>query len=151
MGERKLARQGIAALGVSTAICIASGATVALLCKGPLLFSDFKRPLVSFGISCLIGAAAGLASADDAGRRYLIGVAAAVQYSVFPVWFGICLVRGFPDASITSQRIGTFALNVATIAIMAVVLYAWTGMRKEDIHQLRSPQIQIMALPGNTR
>src|SRR5260370_22055445 len=27
MGERKLARQGIAALGLSTAICIASGAT----------------------------------------------------------------------------------------------------------------------------
>lgn len=138
MGERKLARQGVAALGVSTAICIASGAIVAVLCKGPLLFTDFKRPLVSFGISSLIGAAAGLASADDAGRRYLIGVAAAVQYSVFPVWFGICLIRGFPDASITVQRIGTFALNVATIAIVAVGVYAWTGMRKEEVHRLRS-------------
>src|SRR5260370_14862169 len=96
MGERKLARQGIAALGLSTAICIASGAAVALLCKGPLLFSDFKRPLVSFGIACLIGAAAGLASADDAGRRYLIGVAAAVQYSVFSG-----LVRHLPDSWIS--------------------------------------------------
>ena len=65
-------------------------------------------------------------------------MAAAVQYSVFPVWFGICLIRGFPDASITGQRIGTFALNVATIAIMAVAVYAWAGMRKEDVHRLRS-------------
>ncbi len=138
MGERKLARQGIAALCVSTAVCIAAGATIALLYGGPLAFSDFKRPLVSFGISCLIGLAAGLASADDAGRRYLIGVAAAVQYSVFPVWFGICLVHGFPDASLTGQRIGTFALNVATIATMAVAAYAWTGMRKEEVRRFRS-------------
>jgi len=138
MGDRRLARQGIAALCVSTAVCIAAGATVALLYGGPLAFSDFKRPLVSFGISCLIGLAAGLASADDAGRRYLIGVAAAVQYSVFPVWFGICLVDGFPDASLTGQRIGTFALNVATIATMAAAAYAWTGMRREEVRRFRS-------------
>jgi hypothetical protein len=138
MGDRKLARQGIAALGVSTAVCITAGVIVALLNDGPLAFSDFKRPLVSFGISCLIGLAAGLSSADDAGRRYLIGVAAAVQYSVFPVWFGICLVRGFPDASLTGQRIGTFALNVATIATMAVAAYAWTGMRRKEVRRFRS-------------
>jgi hypothetical protein len=138
MGDRKLATKGIAAIGVSTAVCIAAGATVAFLYGGPLAFSDFKRPLVSFGISCLIGVAAGLGSADDAGRRYLIGVAAAVQYSVFPVWFGICLVQGFPDASLIVQRIGTFALNTVTIATMAVAAYAGTGMRREDVSRFRS-------------
>jgi hypothetical protein len=128
-GLSNLARKGVAALAVSTAVSVTAGAIVALLYGGPLAFSDFKRPLVSFGISCLIGLAAGLASADDAGRRYLIGVAAAVQYSVFPVWFGICLVRGFPDASQTGQRIGTFALNVVTIATMALVAYASNSLQ----------------------
>src|SRR5207248_7777306 len=120
VGDRDLAGKGLTALGLSTVICVASGAAVALLYGGPLAFSDFKPPLVSFGISCLIGLAAGLATADDAGRRYLIGVAAAVQYAVFPVWFGVCLIQGFPEASLTRQRIGTFALNVVTIATMAL-------------------------------
>jgi hypothetical protein len=138
VGDRKLAKQGIVAVCVSAVICVAAGAAVALLYGGPLVFSDFKRPLVSFGISCLIGVAAGLASADDAGRRYLIGVAAAVQYSVFPVWFGICLVRGFPDASVTGERIGTFAVNVATIAAMAAAVYAWAGMRRGEVRRFQS-------------
>jgi len=86
----------------------------------------------------LIGLAAGPASTDNSGSRYLIGVAAAVQYSVFPVWFGICLVHGFPDAPLTDQRIGTFAPNVATIATMAVAAYAWTGMRREEVRRFRS-------------
>jgi len=138
VGDRKLAKQGIATICVSTAICIAAGVIVAVLYGGPLQFSDFKGPLVSFGISCVIGLAAGLASADDAGRRYLIGVAAAVQYSVFPIWFGICLVQGFPGASLTGVRIGTFALNVATIAIMAVGAYGWVGVRRDEVRRFRS-------------
>jgi hypothetical protein len=36
----------------------------------------------------LVGVAAGLSNADDTGRRYLIGVAAAVQLAIFPVWLG---------------------------------------------------------------
>jgi Domain of unknown function (DUF389) len=137
MGDRKLARQGLAAIGVSVVISVAAGAAVALLYPGPFLFSDFKGPLVSFGISCAIGLAAGLASVDDAGRRFLIGVAAAVQYSIFPVWFGISLVRGFPDVSVVAQRLGTFAVNVITIATMAGGIYAWAGMRREEVRRFR--------------
>jgi hypothetical protein len=106
--------------------------------QGPLLFDDFKTPLVSLGISSIIGITAGLASADDTGRRYLIGVAAAVQYAVVPVWIGISLVRGFPDPHVITERIGSFGINLATIAGMAVAVYAWTGMRNEDVHRLRS-------------
>ena len=134
-GDRSLTKQGSLAICVSATISVAAGALVALLYAGPLLFADFKSPLVSFGISSVIGVAAGLASADDAGRRYLIGVAAAVQYAVFPVWLGICLVRGFPDTALVTERIGTFALNVVTIAVMAVGVYAWAGMRREDVRR----------------
>lgn len=130
-GDRALARHGALALAVSTAASIAAGSLVALLYDGGLSFTDFKRPLISFALSCVIGTAAGLASADDAGRRYLIGVAAAVQYSIFPVWFGICLVRGFPDTDVVVERIGTFAINLVTIGLIAGVVYAYAGMRKE--------------------
>lgn len=121
---------GIKALGVSTAACILSGAVTALLYSGPLGFQDFKSPLVSFALSSVIGIAAGLVSADDAGRRYLIGVAAAVQYAVFPVWFGISLVRGFPEAHITAERLSTFGINVVTIAVTSGVVYALIERRQ---------------------
>jgi len=39
---------------------------------------------------------------------------------------------------LTGQRIGTFALNVATIATTAVAAYAWTGMRREEVRRFRS-------------
>jgi hypothetical protein len=141
-GDRSLARQGILAIAVSTAVSIMAGATVAILHGGPLGFTDFKPPLVSFLISCAIGVAAGLASADDAGRRYLIGVAAAVQYAVFPVWFGICLVRGFASFSTSAERIGTFAINLVTIAVTAATAYAWTGMRREELRYFRSKVVR---------
>lgn len=131
-GDRRLAKQGFFALLVSVFICIVSGALVARLYPGTLAFTDFKHPLVSFGISCLIGLAAGLSIADDAGRRYLIGVAAAVQYAVFPVWVGMCVVRGFPEAPIVWERIETFGLNVVTIAAAAACVYAYIARRKED-------------------
>src|SRR5205085_2911714 len=72
-GDRGLARQGALALVISTAACVASGVLISLLHGGSVQFSDFRAPLASLGISSVIGIAAGLASADDAGRRYLIG------------------------------------------------------------------------------
>jgi hypothetical protein len=136
-GDRGLARQGAAALAVSTLTCIAAGLAVSLLHGGTLLFSDFRSPLASLGISSAIGVAAGLASADDAGRRYLVGVAAAVQYAVFPVWIGVCLVRGFPAPSVVAGRLGAFAINVATISAAAVAVYAWVGMGREEVGRYR--------------
>lgn len=136
--DRGLAKQGLLALCVSSALSIAAGVLLALWHSGPLLFDDFKTPLVSLGISSIIGITAGLASADDTGRRYLIGVAAAVQYSIFPVWVGVSLVRGFPDAPVITERISAFAINLVTIAGMALVVYAWTGMRSEAVQRFRS-------------
>ena len=66
----------------STIAAVLAGALVAKIEGGPILFATFKGPLASFAISAVIGVTAGLSCADDAGRRYLIGVAGAVQFAV---------------------------------------------------------------------
>jgi len=132
-----LAKKGLIAICVSTAACVAAGALVAVLHGGPLLFSGFKGPLVSFAISSVLGIAAGLAIADDAGRRYLIGVAAAVQFAVFPVWFGFSLLHGLPDSHITAERLGAFAINLVTIAGTAALVYAVTGLSARNAKEFR--------------
>jgi hypothetical protein len=132
-GDGSLARQGCKALIVSTTASVFAGAVVTLLQGGPMLFNHFSSPLPSFAISAVIGAAAGPITADDAGRRYLIGVAAAVQYGIFPVWFGSCLVLGFPPSGITAERIGTFAINVVTIAAAGLIAYQFLGIKRKDV------------------
>lgn len=130
-----LTLQGTKALVVSVASSIVAGVIAAALHGPPMQFHAFEKPLLSFGISAIVGIAAGLATADDAGRRYLIGVAAAVQYAVFPVWFGIALVLGFPDASTTWQRLLTLAINIVTIAGAAAVSYGLLGIKREEVHR----------------
>jgi hypothetical protein len=137
-GDRGLAKQGAAALALSTVLSIAGGIIVGLFFDRGISYTEFESPLVAFAISSVIGAAAGLASADDAGRRYLIGVAAAVQYAVFPVWVGTAVVHGFPAAPVITERIGAFFTNMVTIAVVAACVYAWAGMRKEDVNAFRS-------------
>lgn len=132
-GDWSLARQGCKALFVSTIASIAAGAVVTMLHHGPMLFQSFSSPLPSFALSAVIGLAAGPITADDAGRRYLIGVAAAVQYGIFPVWFGSCLVRGFPSSNITVDRIATFFINVVTIAVSALLAYTLLGIKRKDV------------------
>ncbi|MGA8026665.1 MAG: hypothetical protein WB992_05925 [Bryobacteraceae bacterium] len=132
-GDLALARQGLKALLVSTIASVFGGALVTVLRGPPMLFHSFTAPLPSFALSVVIGVTAGILTEDDAGRRYLIGVAAAVSYGIFPVWFGFCLVQGFPDRSVTVPRIGTFAINVATITVFALVGYLLLDIKRKDV------------------
>jgi hypothetical protein len=91
---------------------------------GPIGFHGFKGPLSSFAISAVIGVTAGLSSADDTGRRYLIGVAAAVQLAVFPVWLGTVTVIGIQDRQVIVQHLLSFFINLVTIAVASVAAYA---------------------------
>lgn len=125
----RLARQGAGALGASIGLALAAGAVVAAIEGGPILFEGFKHPLASFAISALIGGTAGLSAADDTGRRYLIGVAAAVQLAIFPVWFGAASVIGLPEASEVRLRLASFCVNLVTIAGSAVASYASLHLR----------------------
>lgn len=135
-----LVRQGAEAILVSIGCSVAAGALVAALHGPRMEFHDFQRPLLAFGISSIIGLAAGLSSTDDTGRRYLIGVAAAVQYAVFPVWFGIALVLGFPDRFIVEQRLLTLGINLVTIAGVAVLAVWLVGMGRRDVHRFVKSQ-----------
>jgi uncharacterized membrane protein len=122
--DRKLMAQGAMAIAVSTGLAIVAGAIVAWIEGGPIRFSGFKSPLASLALSVVIGITAGVSTADDTGRRYLIGVAAAVQLAVIPVWLGAALALGLPDRSIVYARLATFALNLIGIASTALAAYA---------------------------
>jgi hypothetical protein len=132
-GERALAWQGLKALAASTSAAFLTGFAVAFFTRSPLTYSEWKSPLISFCIAVVIGAAAGLSSADDAGRRYLIGVAAAVQLSVVPAWFGITAVLGFPPGGLMLEQGATFLLNVVALGATAALAYGLLGMEKEKI------------------
>ena len=123
-GDRKLTVHGLKAVGASIALGFVGGVVVAAVEGGPIGFQGFKGPLSSFAISAVIGVTAGLSSADDTGRRYLIGVAAAVQLAVFPVWLGVATVIGIPDYKLVVQHLLSFSINLVTVAVASVAAYA---------------------------
>ena len=135
--DRQLIRHGLRALFVSTALALVAGAVVGWIEGGPILFTGFKNPLSSLAISAAIGITAGLSTADDTGRRYLIGVAAAVQLAIFPVWLGAAVVIGTPSHDVLNARVLSFAINLVSIAVSAVAAFAilrlggsgWTAPR----------------------
>jgi hypothetical protein len=132
-GDLGLARQGLKAIAVSTVASVLGGVIVTFLHGAPMLFQKFTPPLPSFLISAIIGITAGFITADDAGRRYLIGVAAAVQYGVYPAWFGFCLVKGFPDWHLTATRLATFFINVSTITAFGLIGYLMLDIKRKDV------------------
>jgi hypothetical protein len=138
--DGRLVRKGASALLTSAVLAYSAGVLVALLTRGPIGFQEFKGPLASFAISAVIGAAAGLSTADDAGRRYLIGVAAAVQFAIFPVWLGAASIIGLPAWSIIVGRMTSFLVNVVTISGAAVIAYALLGLRREEMRRLIRPR-----------
>jgi hypothetical protein len=128
-GDRRLLFRGLRAIAVSTALALAAGALVATLQGGPIHFTAFRTPLASFAISAAIGIAAGLSIADDTGRRYLIGVAAAVQLAIFPVWLGAALILGLPPSEVVWSRLTSFLINLGTISLASVAAYALLHLR----------------------
>ena len=121
--DRRLLFRGLRAVAVSAALAFAAGTIVAAIQGGPIQFTAFKGPLASFAISAVIGVTAGLSNADDTGRRYLIGVAAAVQLAIFPVWLGAATVLGMQDGVVWT-RLESFLINLLTLSLAAVAAYA---------------------------
>ncbi len=89
----------------------------------------------------MIGITAGLSNADDTGRRYLIGVAAAVQFAIFPVWVGATFVIGMPSHDVAYPRLLSFAINLASIAACAVAAYAVLRLGKTGWNAPRSGRV----------
>jgi hypothetical protein len=141
MRDWRLARRGAMVMGLSTVIAIAAGAIAATVMGGPIQFDQFGTIQSNFIISALVGAVAGLDTADKAGRREFVAVAGAAQFASFPVWFGISLVVGFPDSSTTMWRIATFFVNIVTILVVSLAVYIALRYRVEAVqnytHQSR--------------
>src|SRR5579871_1180538 len=127
--DRRLILRGTGALMTSTVLAFLGGLVVASIAGGRVRFAGFKSPLASFAISAVIGITAGLSNADDTGRRYLIGVAAAVQLAIFPTWLGAAAVIGLPRRAILDERLLSFAINLVTIAATTVISYAALHLR----------------------
>lgn len=139
-GDGKLVRKGIEAVLTSAVLAYCGGLAVALFSGGEIGFHDFRGPLQSLIISGVIGIVAGLSTADDTGRRYLIGVAAAVQFAIFPAWLGAATILGLPSRLIVATRTGTFLINIVTIAAVAVATYSLLGLRRAEIHRFLWPR-----------
>jgi hypothetical protein len=130
--DRRLILRGLGALAVSTILAFVGGLLVATFTGGPIRFQGFKSPLPSFALSAVIGITAGLSNADDTGRRYLIGVAAAVQLAIFPTWFGAAVIADPPPNDVLDQRLFSFVVNLVTISFSALASYAALHLRRTN-------------------
>ncbi len=138
----KLVRQGAIAFAASTLVLFIGGAAVAFIASPPMRFSDFGSPLLGMIVSISVGIAAALAEIDDAGRRELIGLAAASQLAIFPVWLAITLafwLSGAAKLDEIPQKTLSFIANVAalyvTIAIVRTLVNAYARFRSEKVHE----------------
>lgn len=133
----RLAGQGLFAFIVATALLVSGGVIVASMTDPPMRYNEHNTLLVGLLISVGVGVAAGLATADDVGRREMIGLAATAQIAILPVWFGISVVFGFPplDSTTPGQRALSLLANVATIVAAAFATYALLRMRGEGLRR----------------
>ena len=131
----RLAGQGGFAFLIATALLVAGGAAVALLTNPPLQYNQHNPFWVGVLISAAVGIAAGLATADDVGRREMIGLAATAQIAILPVWFGVSFVFGFPavDSASPAERALSFAANVGIIIVTSLCTYAVLRMRGDAL------------------
>lgn len=131
----RLVGQSVFALVVAMALLMAGGVTVALLSSPPLRYLESNSLLTGLLISLVVGVAAGLATADDVGRREMIGLAATAQVAIIPAWFGICFVFGFPalDSSRPSQRGLSLVINIFTIIIVSAATYAMLRVKGDSL------------------
>lgn len=139
--EWRLLGQSSFALIVAMGLLMAGGVTVALLTNPPLRYVEATPLPLGLLISLAVGIAAGLATADDVGRREMIGLAATAQVAIIPVWFGVCAVFGFPAANPTppKQRALSLLANIATIAIASLLTYAVLRMRGDVLRIFKRP------------
>jgi hypothetical protein len=120
---------------LSLGLLFVGGVIVASISAPPIRYDDFNSTGVSVIISAAVGVAAALASIDDAGRREMIGLAAASQMAIIPSWLGVCVIFGLP-ASAGSEEIvrllGTLAASFATIVISVAMVHWVTGVTRPN-------------------
>lgn len=118
--EWKLVAQSAAAFMSATLVIALAAACTAVFTDPPILFDKWPPTLAGAVFSLAVGIAASLATADDAGHRQLVGLAAASQLALVPTWLGVSLVFGFGDIA---ERLEGFLLNIASLVIGAALVY----------------------------
>lgn len=128
---RRLALQGALAFATASALTVAAAALTALIAGGPMAFADFGELKADLAMSAVLGVLAAAADADEVGRRQLMGLAMAYPFVKFPVWIGIALVLGFPDAATTRTRLIALGGDVLLMTAMAALTYRVMARRGE--------------------
>jgi hypothetical protein len=122
--EWPLARRALVTLCAGLLITFAAAALIGLVTTPPVRFSDFSSMPISVLISAAVGVAAALANTDDAGRRELIGLAAAAQIAMLPAWLGLALTMEVREGSeIIVQRAITLLLNLVAIVLTSLATF----------------------------
>jgi hypothetical protein len=132
--QPRLAIQGFVSLVIALLILVAAGVTVGFLTNPPVRHSEFNSLLSGLLVSMAVGIAGALATADDVGRRELIGLAATAQVAIVPAWAGCCLILGFPMEGVrVSQPFMGLIINIGAIIAVSFVTYALMGMRSSNL------------------
>jgi hypothetical protein len=134
----RLAVQGALALIAAMVLLWLGGVIVALVTYPPMRYTESNSLLTGLVISLAVGTAAALATADDAGRREMIGLAATAQVAIIPVWFGVSVVFGFPQLESTppGKRALSLLVNVIALVLASMATYAFTGMKAKVLRPL---------------
>lgn len=126
-----LAGQGLKSIATASVTLFLGGVFVALLSRPPLKFDALGSPIVGILISIAVGLAAQLAAIDDAGRRELIGLAAASQIGFIPVWLGVLTVFGLSASHETEEiavRVFSFFANLSVLIVAITGTQFITGV-----------------------
>ncbi len=100
----RLVGQGIISLVIALLLLVVAGLAVGLMTNPPVRYSEFNSLLTGLLVSGVVGIAGALATADDVGRREMIGLAATAQIAIVPAWLGLCLILGFPQEASPLSR-----------------------------------------------
>jgi len=137
----RLAAQGIGALLIAIALLFTGGAVAAAFSTAPLRYNEFGTLLASLAISTAVGIAAGLSTIDDAGRRELIGLAAASQIGIIPTWLGASAILGLPSTAPEGQvghLMATVLGSVIVIVIAVAAVQIFSGVVRGIRKHVRS-------------
>jgi hypothetical protein len=127
-----LVGHALVALVAAIALIFAGGLVVAAFAEGPILFDDFPPMVTGLAFSFAIGIASSLATADDVGRRELVGLAAASQLALIPAWLGLGVIYGFDGTE--GQKLASFGVNVVALVAGAIAVYGYLFARGELSH-----------------
>jgi Na+/proline symporter len=114
---------------VALTTLLGAGLVVGLLAGPPMRYLEFNSLFTGGLLSLVVGIAGALATADDVGRREMIGLAATAQVAIVPTWLGCCFIIGFPPEVSWPKLIWGLLVNVLAIVIASLTTYAAIGVK----------------------